>query len=280
MVTKKLRSINIFLMIIFLLFAISLVSTSTAAETNGKTKNISSKLEQIKAAGKIVVGTSADYPPYEFYLLNDKEGELVGIDIDIAKVIAKELGVKLEIKDLIFSRIFNALEAGQIDIGIAGLHPTEERRKTAMFSDIYYQAIQTLLIHSKNSENIKTAEDLRGKRVGVQKDSIQEDLARGRIEGAEFSVRETIEELVIILEKGLVDAVIFEKPVSESYVRRNKKLMSVPCKTHYDLLGSAIAVKKSNTDLLNEINRILKKLKKENKIMEFVENAKILTNKR
>jgi polar amino acid transport system substrate-binding protein len=280
MISKKLRTINIVLTIFIFLFAISQISTSINAKTDTDPKQVGSKLQQIKAAGKIVVGTSADYPPYEFYLLNDKEGELVGIDIDIAKVIAEELGVELEIKDLIFSRIFKALEAGQIDIGIAGLHPTEERKKNAMFSEVYHQAIQTLLIHSKNSEYIKTIEDLRGKKVGVQKDSIQEDLAKGRIEGAEFSVRETIEELVIILEKGLVDAVIFEKPVSESYVRRNKKLMSVPCKTHYDLLGSAIAIKKSNTDLLNEINRILRKLKKENKIQEFVENAKILTNKR
>ncbi len=238
------------------------------------------KIEKIKKAGKLVVGTSADYPPYEFHLLNDKEGELVGIDIDIAKVIAEELGVELEVKDIIFSKIFDALEAGEIDIGIAGLHPTEERKKRCNFSDIYYQAIQSIVIQKENAERIGTIEDLRGKAVGIQKDSIQEDMARSSIEGASFVVRETIEELIINLQKGLVDALILEQPVAESYVRRNKNFAAVTCKKFVDKLGSAIAVKKSDTDLLKEINRILQKLKKENKIAEFVENAKMLTNKR
>lgn len=237
------------------------------------------RLQQIKEAGKIVAGTSADYPPYEFHLLNDKEGELVGIDIDIAKVIAEELGVKLEVKDIIFSRIFDALDDGQIDIAIAGLHPNEERKKRADFSDIYYMAIQTIVIRAEQADLIKTVEDLRGKTVGVQKDTIQEGMARSHIEGASFVVRETIEELIINLEKGLVDALILEKPVAESYVNRNKHFAIVQCKKFVDKLGSAIAVKKFNTELLAEINRILKKLKDENKIEEFVENAKMLTNK-
>jgi arginine/lysine/histidine transporter system substrate-binding protein len=237
-------------------------------------------IEKIKKSGKLVVGTSADYPPYEFHLLNDKDGELVGIDIDIARVIAKELGVKLEIKDLIFSRIFSALDANQIDMAIAGLHPTEERKKIALFSDVYYQAIQSIVIHAKNAEKIKTIEDLRGKRVGTQKDSIQEDMAKTQIVGAEFVVRETIEELEISLRKGLVDAIILEKPVADSYVKQNKKFTSIQCDKFDNMLGSSIAVKKGNRDLISEINRILTKLKKEDRIEEFVQHAKMLTDKR
>jgi polar amino acid transport system substrate-binding protein len=237
-------------------------------------------IDKIKKAGKLVVGTSADYPPYEFHLLNDKDGELVGIDIDIAKVIARELDVKLEIKDLIFSRIFKALETGQIDIAIAGLHPTDERKKTADFSQVYYQAIQTIVISKENKDKIVQHEDLRGKKVGTQKDTIQEDMAKTQIPGAEFVVRETIEELVISLRKGLVDAIILEKPVADSYVRRNKKFISVKCEKFDNILGSAIAVKKGDSELLKEINRILGKLKKEGKITEFVEHAKMLTDKR
>ncbi len=270
---------TIFCMILFI-FAISQFTLLGYAEPGTDAQKELSKIEQIKKAGKIVVGTSADYPPYEFHLLNDKEGDLVGIDIDIAKVIAEDLGVQLEIKDIIFSKIFDALESRQIDIAIAGLSPTEERKKKALFSDIYYQAIQSILIRVENAETIKTMEDLRGKKVGTQTDSIQEDMAKTQIAGAEFVVRETIEELEIILKKGLVDAIILEEPVAESYVRRNKDFMMIKCKAFNNLLGSAVAVKKSDTDLLNEINQILRKLKKENKIAEFVENAKVLTNKR
>ncbi|MCP4214486.1 MAG: transporter substrate-binding domain-containing protein [bacterium] len=258
---------------ILLLFAFSQFTILNFAEEGPKIK-------QIKAAGKLVVGTSADYPPYEFHLLNDKDGDLVGIDIDIAKVIAEELGVKLEIKDIIFSKIFAALENGNIDLGIAGLHPTDERKKKANFSEIYYQAIQSIVVRKENTSLIKTIEDLRGKKVGTQKDSIQESMARSQIAGAEFVVRETIEELIINLEKKLVDAIILEKPVADSYVRRNKNFTTIECKQFDSKLGSAIAVKKADNDLLKEINRILTKLKEQNKISEFVENAKMLSDKR
>jgi polar amino acid transport system substrate-binding protein len=285
MTKKHFLSIKIFTVtLIFLItLAVPQVVFSKGAETEmaSATGKKMSTLEKIKASGKLIVGTSADYPPYEFHLLSDEEGELVGIDIDIAKVIAQELGVQLEIRDLIFSRIFKALDSGQIDMAIAGLSPTEERQKVASFSDVYYQAIQCVIIRKDNSERIKTIEDLRGKKVGVQKDSLQEDMAKGQIHGADFDVRETIEELIIILDKGLVDGIILEKPVGDSYVHRNKNFTSLRCEEKLDnMLGSAIAVKKGDDDLLKEINRILAKLKKEGKIDEFVETAKMLSNKR
>jgi polar amino acid transport system substrate-binding protein len=285
MTKKQFLPIKIFMVTI--IFVITLVVPQVVFSKDAETMKGSatakeiSKLEKIKASGKLIVGTSADYPPYEFHLLSDEEGELVGIDIDIAKVIASELGVQLEVKDLIFSRIFQALESGQIDLAIAGLSPTEERQKIASFSDVYYQAIQCVIIRKDNSERIKTIEDLRGKKVGVQKDTLQEDMAKGQIHGAEFDVRETIEELIIILDKGLVDGIILEKPVGDSYVHRNKNFTSLRCEEKLDnMLGSAIAVKKGDDDLLKEINRILAKLIKEGKIDEFVESAKMLSNKR
>jgi len=285
MTKKQFLPIKIFTVVI--IFLVTLVvpqlvfSNDTGTEPGLTPEKEMSKLEKIKASGKLVVGTSADYPPYEFHLLSEEEGDLVGIDIDIAKVIAQQLGVQLEIKDLIFSRIFNALESGQIDIAIAGLSPTEERQKIASFSDVYYQAIQCVIIRKENSERIKTIEDLRGKKVGVQKDSLQEDMAKGRIRGADFDIRETIEELIIILDKGLVDGIILEKPVGDSYVRRNKNFTSLKCEEKLgSLMGSAVAVKKGDDDLLKEINRILAKLKKDGKIDEFVETSKMLSNKR
>jgi arginine/lysine/histidine transporter system substrate-binding protein len=281
MMNKKMLFNKTFVFWIIFVFSIIFTVPQVMAALPGSEAGAAApSLEKIKKAGKLVVGTSADYPPYEFHLLSEKESDLVGIDIDIAKVIAGELGVELELKDLIFSRIFDALDAGQVDFAIAGLHPTEERKKIASFSDIYYQAIQSVVIRAENSEKIKTIEDLRGKKVGTQKDSIQEAMARTQISGAEFIVRETIEELIILLKKGLVDAIILEEPVAESYVRRDKHFAIIKCKKFDNMLGSAIAVKKGNMELLKEINRILEKLKKENKIKEFVENAKMLTNKR
>ncbi|MEN8223333.1 MAG: transporter substrate-binding domain-containing protein [Acidobacteriota bacterium] len=240
-------------------------------------------LEKIKSSGKIVVGTSADYPPYEFFLMNDKENELVGLDIDIANVIAKELGVKVEIKNLIFHKLFSVLESGEVDILIAGLNPTYARTRIADFSDIYYKAIQNLVIRKVDKEKIAFLKDLRGKTVGTQKGSIQSEMAPTQIPGAKFMYFDSIPDLVNNLKKGVVDAVLMEKPVAISYVKRNTALISVECLssgTDDSPLGSAIAVKKGNKKLLKKINDIIHKLKKENKIEEFIENAKILLNKR
>jgi len=240
-------------------------------------------LEKIKSSGKIIVGTSADYPPYEFFLMNDEDSELAGLDIDIANVIGKELGVKVIIKNLIFHELFSVLESGEVDILIAGLNPTFARTQIADFSNIYYKAIQNMLIRKKDKKKISFLKDLRGMTVGAQKGSIQGELALTKIPGAKFMYFDSIFDMVQNLKNGLLDAVIMEKPVATSYVFRNNDLISIECLSSGSddaPLGSAIAVRKGNRKLLKRINEIIDKLKSENKIYEFVENAKILLNKR
>lgn len=240
-----------------------------------------SKIAKIKTNGKLVIGTSAEYPPYEFHLLNDKEGDLVGLDIDIGNAIARDLGVKLEVKDIVFHRLFNALNSDEVDLVIAGLVPSEGRKKIVNFSDIYYQAIQNMVIRAEDSGKIQCVNDLRGKRVGTQKGSIQGDMVHKVLLGGDFVEMDTIDELVADLKAKKIDAVLLEKPVAESYVFRNKDLINIECTaSDFDIqLGSAIAVKKGDDDLLAEVNRILKNLKEENKIAEFIEEAKVLMRK-
>ena len=97
----------------------------------GGTKDSGSKgqssLEKIKASGKIILGTSADYPPYEFQALIDGKDTIVGFDIELAKEIAKDLGVELEIKDMSFDGLLAALASGNVDMVISGMTPTEYR---------------------------------------------------------------------------------------------------------------------------------------------------------
>ena len=269
---------TVFYFTIFISF-IFLTSFLAFSKSDAKSKKVLTKIEKIKDAGKIIVGTSVDYPPYEFHLLNSKEEEIVGLDIDIAEVIAEKLGVKLEIKDITFSKLINTLDSEEVDIVIAGLSPTEKRKKVVDFSEVYYQAIQNMLIRVEDTEKITCIADLRGKKVGTQKGSIQEDIARSKISGAEFIEKETINELITYLKNGNIDAIIVEKPVAESYVLRNKSLINIECKAEEDVLGSAIAVKKGNSALLNKINEILQDLKKDHKIIEFVEEANLLMSK-
>jgi len=237
------------------------------------------RLEKIKAAGKIVVGTSADYPPYEFHLLSELESEMVGIDIDIAEAIAANLNVKLEIKDIVFSKLFDELAAGHIDMALAGLSPTEGRKLIADFSIPYYQAIQNMLIRVGDRDKIRLLDDLRGKVVGTQKGSIQEDMARNLVTGATFFLDEDINALIAALHQGKVDAVILEKPVAETYSARDKELLNLECDTDRLPLGSAAAFKKGDTDLLERVNQVLRKLIEENRITESIQAAKVLADK-
>lgn len=237
------------------------------------------RLDKIKAAGKIVVGTSADYPPYEFYLLPELESDMVGIDIDIAEAIASNLNVKLEIRDIVFSKLFDELAAGNIDIALAGLTPTENRKLIVDFSIPYYQAIQNMLIRAEDRDRIKMLEDLRGKVVGTQKGSIQEDMVRNLVSGAVFFLHEEIDELVDALLQKKVDAVILEKPVAETFALKDSALLNLECSTDSQPLGSAAAVRKGDTVLLERINQVLQRLIDENKITESIESAKLLAKK-
>jgi len=237
------------------------------------------KLDKIKAAGKIVVGTSADYPPYEFHLLPELESGMVGIDIDIAEAIAANLNVKLEIKDIVFSKLFDELVAGNIDLALAGLTPTESRKHIVDFSIPYYQAMQNMLIRTEDKEQIRLLDDLRGKVVATQKGSIQEDMARNMVTGATFFLHERIDELIAALLQKKVDAVFLEKPVAETYAAKDPSLLNLECDTDSMPLGSAAAVRKGDADLLQRVNEILAKLIAENKITESLQAAKVLADK-
>lgn len=237
------------------------------------------KIDKIKQAGIIIVGTSADYPPYEFRLIPDLENGFVGIDIDIAEAIAADLNVKLEIKNFDFNKLFNELTSDNIDLILAGLAPSQDRQKIVDFSIPYYQAIQNMLIRADDRDKIKLLEDLRGKIVGTQIGSIQEDMARNMIIGADFTTMPTIQNLIDALLENKLDAVILEKPVADAYVFKNNKLVNLECNSDRTPLGSAVAVKKGNRDLLARVNQILERLINENKISQFVQDAKVFTDK-
>lgn len=286
MTVKSLSQKKVLLGVILVVFFAALVSFTGCGKAEQKPAQETpqkelSKLEKIKAAGKLIVGTSAEYPPYEFHLLKDKEGELVGLDIDIANAIARDLGVQLEVKDIVFHRLFQALNADEVDLVIAGLVPSEGRKKIVDFSDIYYQAIQNMVIRLEDKSKIACVNDLRGKKVGAQKGSIQGDMVQKMLLGGDFVEMDTIDELIDDLKKKNIDAVVLEKPVAESYVHRNKELKNIECtESKLDTqLGSAIAVKKGNPELLNKVNEILKQLQADNKITEFVADAMSLMKK-
>ncbi|MBN1043420.1 transporter substrate-binding domain-containing protein [Clostridium botulinum] len=236
-------------------------------------KETASVLESIKQKGKLVVGTSADYPPYEFHKEVGGKDQIVGFDISIAKSLAEDLGVELQINDMDFDGLLIALQAGKVDMVFAGMTPTDERKQNAEFSDIYYTAQHGFIVRKGEEGNIKSIDDLKDKKIGVQKGSIQEKLANEKIPDAEKKALGKVTDLVLDLKNNKVDAILVELPVAEFNCEKNSDIALTNVILEDSEGGSAIAMSKGSDDLKGEINKTIQKLKDEGKIDKFVIEA-------
>ncbi|MGC9107742.1 MAG: ABC transporter substrate-binding protein [Infirmifilum sp.] len=217
----------------------------------------SSYIDKIKSRGKLIVGTSADWPPFEYV---DKNGNFAGIDIEIAKRIAQALGVQLEIKDMQFSALIEAVKNGDVDMVLADMTPTSEREKVVDFSFPYYFASKGVVVVLKNS-NIAKLEDLYGKKVGVQLGTIQEDYANEYLKGkAEIKTYDKVyPDMVMVLQRGDVDAIIIGEKIANALVIKNPDL-----KTAFIVgkptAGAAVALPKGATDLKVFVDKVIEDL--------------------
>lgn len=246
-----------------------------APKDNGETET--TELEEIIANGKIVFGTSAGYPPFEFHAIVDGKDELVGLDIDIAKYIADDLGVELEIKDMDFDKLLGGLSTGMLDMVIAGMNPNPER--DANFTDIYYEANLAVLIHKDSEAEITKVEDLEGKSIAIQMGTTQEAIAQEDIKDADIKSLTENSDIIMNLKTKKVDCTIMETPVAESFAKVNDDIIMVK-----DLIidsgtgGVAIAVKTGNDALTEKLNEILAKIKAEGLIDKWLVEADKLSS--
>ncbi|CQR56198.1 transporter substrate-binding domain-containing protein [Paenibacillus riograndensis] len=246
-------------------------------ENNAATGN-SAPTNSTTATKTLTLGTSADFPPYEFHKVVDGKDTIVGFDIEIAKEIAADMGAKLEIKDLSFDSLLNELSSGRVDMVISGLSPTPERAKAVGLSDIYYKAEQAVVVREADKDKFATMDSLKGIKLGVQTGSIQEDIAKG-IEGAQLTSLGKISEIVLQLQSNRVDASIMEGPVAKSFVKNVKGLAITDAKPEVEDDGYVIGVKKGNDELLGQVNKTLARLNSEGKIDEYVAAASELAEK-
>lgn len=248
-----------------------------------------SAMEKIKANGKIILGTSADYPPYEFHALIDGKDTIVGFDISIAQEIAKDLGVQLEIKDMNFDGLLAALVSGNVDFVISGMTPTEERKQNVDFSDIYYEAVHGAVIRkadiAKYGSNPASLKDVM---IGAQKGAIQVGIAKEQIKGVTGAALDnnhpqikelgTLPDLIMEVKNNKIEAVIAELPVAKAYVAANPDLVLADFTFQDTEGGSAIALKKGNADLVAAINATISRLVAEDKITTFVGEASLMAD--
>jgi len=255
------------------IFALAMVGTMSLSLMACDNKEEVDLLSKIKKEGKLKVGMSVDYAPYEFFIMENGEKKTVGLDISLVSEIAKDLGVEYEIQEMEFSTICDATRNGIIDLGVSGLSVNEERKEVIDFSNIYFQAEQGILINKNNSETIKSIDDLKGKKVGAQNGSTQATLAQG-IENADVKLLAQVPTLIQDLIAGNLDAVIVELPVADIQAIVHEELAVAKEKINDTSGGgSAIALPKGQATLLEAVNKTLERLESEGKIQEFYKEA-------
>jgi polar amino acid transport system substrate-binding protein len=213
----------------------------------------------------LTMATSADYPPYEFVDSSSGSQSIMGFDVEIAKYIADKLGYELKINNIDFNGLIPSLQSKRADFVMAGMTPTPERKQNVDFSDIYYEAKNTIV--AKKGSNLTTKESLSGKSVGVQLGSIQEGEAK-KFKGANVKSLNRISEMIQELKSGRVNALIIEDTVAKGFIQSNPDL-------EFNLIpnegeaGSAIAFPKGS-ELPAKFNPILAELKSSGKLEELI----------
>ncbi|AJY76966.1 ABC transporter substrate-binding protein/permease [Paenibacillus beijingensis] len=223
----------------------------------------------------LVLGTSADFAPYEFHKTIDGEDKIVGFDIEIAKQIADDLDAKLVIQDMSFDALLPALQSGRVDLVISGMTPTEERKKSIDFSDSYYQSNQVIMVRSEDTDKYPTMDSLKGEKIGVQKGSIQEEIAQN-IPDAVLTSLDKISDLALQLQTQRVNAVVIEDTVAKGYLSDGALALAAATPDEAPV-QAAIGIRKGNTELLGKVNETLSRLKNDGSIDKMVTEASLLS---
>lgn len=203
--------------------------------------------------GKLVFGTNAEFPPFEFVSAQGVIDQYDGIDMALAKQIAEENGMTAEIQNMEFDSLLVAIQNGQIDAAIAGMTVTEERKETVDFSVPYYTATQVMIV--KEDSDIATAADMADKKICVIQGYTGEVCVKEL--GYPYEAFKKGTEAVLELVNGKCDVVVLDSATAAKYVSDNQGLKIVEDPSAFEAEEYAIAVQKGNTELLDKINKAI-----------------------
>ena len=232
------------------------------------------------ASNKIILGTSADYPPFEFIILDDSgKQQYVGIDISLAQAIAEDQNKELVVMNMEFESLMAALQKGDVDIVIAAIEETPERLEAADFSTAYYTDYPPMiLVKASKAAEYSSTESFSGKAVGAQTGTTKADLVSSELPAANLVALTSVNDLVNQLVYDKVDAILLDGAVALQYAESNSELVVADVS-----LGEAypycVAVQKGDPKgLLGQINATIEKLLEANQIQAFSEAADALSD--
>lgn len=215
-----------------------------------------------KDDNKLVMVTEACFAPYEYY----ENGEIVGVDVDIAKEIAKELGKELVIKDIAFDSIINEVRTGKADIGAAGISYSDERAKKVDFSINYSVSKQVVIV--KNDSFINSINDINDKKIAVQLGSVADTYVTENYKNAEIVRQKKYLAAIEDLKVGKVDLVVMDELPAKEIIEKNSGIKILDGELTSDSYG--MIVKKGNTELLETVNKVLNRLSSDGSIDNFI----------
>ena len=211
---------------------------------------------------KLVLVTEAGFAPYEYY----SNGEIVGVDIDIAKEIAKYLNKELVIKDVAFDSIINEVKTGKSDIGAAGISYTEEREREVNFTNSYAESKQVIIV--RKDGYFYDINGLNKKKVAVQLGSVADDYITNNYPNIELVREKKFLAAIQDLKDSKVDAVVMDEVPAQKLVTSDLVIMEEPVLT--DSYGMVIS--KDNPELLEAANFVINKLKANKEIDNYLLN--------
>lgn len=241
---KKILALS--LAVLFVISFAACGKSNTSSNADGEAASLT------VTAGKLTMATNASFPPYEYY-----DGDsIIGIDAEIAGLIAEKLGLELEIADVEFDSIIPGVQSGKYDMGMAGMTVNDERKEKVNFSDPYAKGVQVVIV--KENSDIASTDDLKGKKIGVQQ-STTGDIYASEDYGEDNVTKYANGNLAVEgLKSGKVDAVIIDNEPAKAYVKANTGLKILD--TTYADEDYAISFNKNNTELQQKVNAALKEL--------------------
>ena len=250
--------------------ALAIAAVCCGCGGNGKTTSEANKSgDSLTAkAGTLTMATNAEFPPYEY-----KDGEtIIGIDAEVAKLIADKLGLKLEIADVDFDSIIPGVQTGKYDMGMAGMTVTDERKQKVNFSDSYAKGIQVIIV--KEGSDIKSKDDLEGKKIGTQQGTTGYIYASDTPENGGYGEENVIgyasgAVAVEALKSGKVECVIIDNETAKTNVAANSGLKILD--NEFTNEDYAICFSKKNPELQKKVNDALNELKASGEFQKVVD---------
>lgn len=236
------------------------------------------RLERIMEAGKITVCTEPYFAPYEF-IDNTKTGQdqFRGGDMELARYIAKRLGVELEIVPLTWDAVLAGIAQGKYDIAISGMSYTPKRARSLELSDAYKpdSSGHSIMVRKEDADKYKTWEDFDGKTIAYHSGTLQEQLVEGQLPNVKRKVFDSVQNAVLAVDAGKVDGVAVSVLNGTMFVASHPKLVVLPLRFHLDKPGDVIAAPKGEVELIAKMNEIIAEVREKDLYTGWENEAKI-----